>query len=715
MKCMPLTFQWAHFTWLRRSTLSARRAFRSAIMACRFASISPTLLLYMRSAAVAVLAMAYPLLCNSKLSSTGLDVSEQQNVSWKSQEPRSILKDRTGFGDVGVEGFDDRAVLLFDDATLELERKSEAPIVKGEVFGEQSETLDGFVLREMHGEALHLGIDQRVHRGMGGHLLIVGELDSLLGELGGDGHGIRNDEGHDEFAFIADDHGVKNIRTGFESVFDGLRSDEFARGGFQQVFLAIGDVEIVVLVQVADVAGAEPAVFAEHFGGCFRFLVVALHDARTFDENLAVFRDANLDVGDGLAGTADAIVRVVTRNNWRSFRQAIALIDGDADGPKEFGERFGKRRAAGRDDAQAAAGAETNFLVDQRICKLPLDLQDSAGGNSSGAPRDRLLRDFHRPIKKPSLDARVPGTLLDETRVNFFEEARDGSGNGGSNLEKGLGDRIHGFDVGESGALEDVDVVERSAIDVGEREKGERDVLLGIQAEVVAQIGDVRAKIAVREHHAFGLAGSAGSIDERGELTGKNLRGAQTVGGNVRGTCTGDESFVAQALGGSVRPGIRDDDLFELGKFLANVEEPPQLRRTRDKNHFGAAMLQDVGHPVGGLLEVDGNGDAAGAGDSKVRGVPFGAIRGEKTDAIAGLDAELDESGGKSGDAAEKFLRGDRFPAAVAANHLGARVRQLVDDIQEARGKRAVLHGLRVTVLHGVVRAQCDENRRQRK
>src|SRR6266436_718280 len=206
---------------------------------------------------------------------------------------------------------------------------------------------------------------------------------------------------------------------------------------------------------------------------------------------------------------------------------------------------------------------------------------------SGGAPRGGMLRNFHRPIENFSLHASVPGTLFDQTHVNFFEEARDGGGYRGTNLAKRLGDGIHRFDIGESGALEDVDVVERAAIDVGEREKGERHVILGIQAEVVAQVGDVRAEIAVREHDALGLAGGAGSVDERGELTGKNVRGTQTVGGNVRGACTGDEGLVAQALGGNVRTGIGDDDLLEFGKLLANGKKVLQLCRASDEDNFG--------------------------------------------------------------------------------------------------------------------------------
>ena len=70
-----------------------------------------------------------------------------------------VLKDRAGLGDVGVEGFDDGGVLLLDDAALEFEGEGKAAVVEGEIFGEQREALDGFVLREMDGETPDFRVD----------------------------------------------------------------------------------------------------------------------------------------------------------------------------------------------------------------------------------------------------------------------------------------------------------------------------------------------------------------------------------------------------------------------------------------------------------------------------------------------------------------------------------------------------------------------------
>ena len=61
-----------------------------------------------------------------------------------------------------------------------------------------------------------------------------------------------------------------------------------------KVLLAVGDVEEAALVDAPDVAGVEPAVLVEHLGGRLGVVVVAAHDARAPDEDLAVLGDAHL-------------------------------------------------------------------------------------------------------------------------------------------------------------------------------------------------------------------------------------------------------------------------------------------------------------------------------------------------------------------------------------------------------------------------------------
>src|SRR5260370_18750061 len=79
--------------------------------------------------------------------------------SLQENNSRLILQDGAGFGDVGVKRFDDGGVLLLDNAALEFEGEGEAAVVESKIFGEKSEAFDGFVLRELDGETLDLGVD----------------------------------------------------------------------------------------------------------------------------------------------------------------------------------------------------------------------------------------------------------------------------------------------------------------------------------------------------------------------------------------------------------------------------------------------------------------------------------------------------------------------------------------------------------------------------
>src|SRR5208337_3862873 len=142
---------------------------------------------------------------------------------------------------------------------------------------------------------------------MGGELRVGRESEATLGKLGGNGGRVGNDQGDDEFALVADNHGVEDVRAGLEHVLNGLRGNKFAGGGFEQVLFAVGDEKVVVPVQETDVAGAEPAVFGKNDAGSFGIFVVALHDAGALGEDFAVIGNANLNVGDGPARAADAV------------------------------------------------------------------------------------------------------------------------------------------------------------------------------------------------------------------------------------------------------------------------------------------------------------------------------------------------------------------------------------------------------------------------
>ena len=74
--------------------------------------------------------------------------------------------------------------------------------------------------------------------------------------------------------------------------------------------------------------------------------------------------------------------------------------------------------------------------------------------------------------------------------------------------------------------------------------------------------------------------------------------------------------------------------MFQVPERAANFKKSGELRVAGDKKNFRFGVIEDVGYPLGRFIEIDGNGDAARAGDGEVRGVPFGTVCREEADAI---------------------------------------------------------------------------------
>ena len=79
-----------------------------------------------------------------------------------------------------------------------------------------------------------------------------------------------------EVALVAVHDHLADVRAGrLELALDRLRRDVLAARGLDQVLLAVGDAQEAVGVELADVAGAEPAVGVERLGGRVGQVVVA--------------------------------------------------------------------------------------------------------------------------------------------------------------------------------------------------------------------------------------------------------------------------------------------------------------------------------------------------------------------------------------------------------------------------------------------------------
>ena len=196
------------------------------------------------------------------------------------------------------------------------------------------------------------------------------------------------------------------------------------------------------------------------------------------------------------------------------------------------------------------------------------------------------------------------------------------------------------------------------------------------------------------KHDAFGLAGGAGSIDDRGELAWEHLCHTDTVGRDFRRSGGSNQGLITQKFRGASIARTGSNYLLHMLQLISDPAQFFELSRSGDENNLGAAVVQDIDHAVRGFVEIDGHGNGAGAADGEVGGMPFRAIGGEQADAIAGFNTEFSEGSGQSGYTTEKLLGRDGFPAIAAAKHLRARRGVFVDSMKKAGRQRTVAHAI---------------------
>src|SRR5206468_13014496 len=111
-----------------------------------------------------------------------------------------------------------------------------------------------------------------------------------------------------------------------------------------------------VLVDLGDVAGAEPPVFVEHLPGPFVILEVTREDGRAADEQLAVIVEAELGAGQRRTDRAEPVAaEPVDRRRRRALGEAVALEDRDAERVEELRDVLREWRAAGDGETKPSA------------------------------------------------------------------------------------------------------------------------------------------------------------------------------------------------------------------------------------------------------------------------------------------------------------------------------------------------------------------------
>ena len=422
------------------------------------------------------------------------------------------------------------------------------------------------------------------------HLGVVGQLGQrvyrppvLLRPRGG--HvGIEHDQRRDERALIADGSGLADERDRLERRLEVGGADVLAAGRDDQLLLAVDDAQVAVVVELADVAGVQPAVGVERLGGLLRVVEVADEDVAAAADHLAVVAELHIATRDCGADGAGLDAARCPRHRPRRLGHAVDLRQRHADGAVPLEQLPGDRRRAGDRELRLVETDDFAHGTKRNV------LQEVPGrvlfrGRLAPRPRDRDRFRRLDALVELTLVLRVRGDRSHHARADLLPHAR----NAERDLRAYLSEvRRHLSGIRTHRDLVRVDrllVVARHPFgDVGHRqvrhdaETGEVDVV----AERTLEALGGPHHVVVGEHHALGRAGRPRCVDHRGQRFGVDV-GRTLL--EIRVPVSVEE----------IASVVRDDH-----DLLEGLELAPHLLETSGESvvlhdgHLGLAMTDEV-------------------------------------------------------------------------------------------------------------------------
>src|SRR6476661_8280839 len=320
-------------------------------------------------------------------------------------------------------------VLLGGGRAAQLHARREVTGLDREVVVEDGELLDRLPPVEAGVEPVDVALHERPRLRRRHHLGVGPALEADGRRPRGHRVRVERDEGRRVVVAGAVDEELADERAQpLEARLDLGRRDVLAARGLEDVLLAVGDVEEAALVDAPDVAGVEPAVLGEHLGRRLGVVVVAAHDARPSDEDLAVLlRDAHLGARQRPADRAvlvRAVVGCVDGRAGRRLGQAVALLDEQADRaepPRDVGV---ERRGPADHEAHAAAETLLDLLQHEPGREPVAALQAGRRPLAAGLNVAHLAADGEGPVDEALLEARLSGEHQHDPAVRLLEDAR---------------------------------------------------------------------------------------------------------------------------------------------------------------------------------------------------------------------------------------------------------------------------------------------------
>ena len=178
----------------------------------------------------------------------------------------------------------------------------------------------------------------------------------------------RHHEREGKLAAIPQKHGLIDERRAGDQLLDGLGRYVLARRGHEQVLLPIGDPKIAVGVQLAYVAGPEPAVLAQHLTCLRRMPEVALHHLRAPYQDFAVGGDPDLGSRNGRADCAEPeVLRQIHIGNRRGLREPVPFEHDQPTGVEEPGDLLRQGRRSAEEETHPTAGPLVQLPEDETV------------------------------------------------------------------------------------------------------------------------------------------------------------------------------------------------------------------------------------------------------------------------------------------------------------------------------------------------------------
>ena len=519
--------------------------------------------------------------------------------------------------------------------------------------------LDHVIDQRMPGQLLVRAIDQVVALGPA----------SDRGEIDVDHH-------RDEVAAVAVGHHFADVGEELQLVLDVFRREQRAVLELADILGAIDDFQMPgFAVEEAGVAGLHVAVRRHRLLGLGVVLEVADEHAGRLELHLAVIGDAEIDVRQRGPDRVGVDLAVGLRGDVEEgFGLAVELLQVQAERTVEREQVGPDRLAGGVGDANAG---ETEHVLQRAV-----DQDIAEPVQQPAVERHRLLVEDRLAVAPRHADEGVEHVALDEARVlhpdhhagqHLLEGARRREEKRRPDLAE-IGHRgVAALRAGHAEARDQaLRVVEIMVADPGERQIGQRLVLLRqvIEGHRVGARADAALR---RQHHAFGLPGGAGGVeDDRGvgALAGRDLAiepGAErcvlrqslaAVGDDVRHGVKPGVVVVAQA------PPLVVDHGLELRQAVRHRQDLVDLLLVLDRGEAHLGMREHIGQLFRDGVGIDRHRHDAERLGRHHRGIELRPVGADDRHGVAAAEPQPMQAERIGADLVEQLRPGQRLPNA---------------------------------------------------